>query len=144
MNSSDTSSAPLWPFFVYGIFVFALLTLILSLSYFLGQRHKDRATGQPYESGILETGSARLQFSAQFYLVAMMFVIFDIEVIFIILWALAFEELGWQGYLSICVFIGLLLAVLLYEWSLGALDFGPNAKKILNAYRKLTQKKSSV
>ena len=144
MNSSDTSSAPLWPFFVYGIFVFALLTLILSLSYFLGQRHKDRATGQPYESGILETGSARLQFSAQFYLVAMMFVIFDIEVVFIILWALAFEELGWQGYLSICVFIGLLLAVLLYEWSLGALDFGPNAKKILKAYRKLTQKKPSV
>ena len=144
MNRSDTSSAPLWPFFVYGIFVFALLAPILSLSYFLVQRHKDRATGQPYESGILEPGSARLPFSAQFYLVAMMFVIFDIEVVFIILWALAFEELGWQGYLSICVFIGLLLAVLLYEWSLGALDFGPNAKKILKAYRKLTQKKPSV
>jgi NADH-quinone oxidoreductase subunit A len=140
MNSSSTPVAPLWPFLVYGAFVLALLTLILSLSYFLGQRHKARASGQPYESGILETGSARLRFSAQFYLVAMMFVIFDIEVVFIVLWALAFHELGWPGYLSICVFIGLLFVVLIYEWSLGALDFGPDGKKILKAYRKLILK----
>ncbi len=144
MGISTTSNAPLWPFIVYGIFVLLLLTLILSLSYFLGQRHKGKATGQPYESGILETGTARLRFSAQFYLVAMMFVIFDIEVVFIVLWALAFKELGWEGYLSICVFIGLLLAVLIYEWSLGALDFGPNGKKILKAYKKLLLKKSSL
>ncbi|WP_432714212.1 NADH-quinone oxidoreductase subunit A [Pedobacter sp.] len=136
MDLSETTPAPLWPFFVYGIFVILLLTLIISLSYFLGQRHQGKATGQPYESGILETGSARLRFSAQFYLVAMMFVIFDIEVVFIVLWALAFQELGWQGYLSICVFIGLLFAVLIYEWSIGALDFGPNGKKILKAYKK--------
>jgi NADH-quinone oxidoreductase subunit A len=144
MNVSDTSNAPLWPFIVYGLFVLLLLTLILSLSYFLGQRHKGKATGQPYESGILETGTARLRFSAQFYLVAMMFVIFDIEVVFIVLWALAFNELGWPGYLSICVFIGLLLAVLIYEWSLGALDFGPDGKKILRAYKKIILKKSSL
>ncbi|MCX2452809.1 NADH-quinone oxidoreductase subunit A [Pedobacter sp. PLR] len=140
MNSSSTPAAPLWPFLVYGAFVLALLTLILSLSWFLGQRHKDRATGHPYESGILETGSARLRFSAQFYLVAMMFVIFDIEVVFIVLWALAFKELGWPGYLSICIFIGLLFVVLVYEWSLGALDFGPDGKKILKAYHKLILK----
>lgn len=141
MNSSSTPDTLLWPFLVYGVFVVFLLTLIISLSFFLGQRHKDRATGQPYESGILATGSARLRFSAQFYLVAMIFVIFDIEVVFIVLWALAFKELGWQGYLSICVFIGLLVAVLIYEWSIGALDFGPNGKKILKAYHKFTLKK---
>lgn len=141
MNSSSTPDTLLWPFLVYGVFVVLLLTLIISLSFFLGQRHKDRATGQPYESGILATGSARLRFSAQFYLVAMIFVIFDIEVVFIVLWALAFKELGWQGYLSICVFIGLLVAVLIYEWSIGALDFGPNGKKILKAYHKFTLKK---
>jgi len=100
--------------------------------------------GQPYESGILETGSARLHFSAQFYLVAMMFVIFDIEVVFIVLWALAFKELGWPGYLGICVFIGLLVVVLIYEWSLGALDFGPSGKKILQAYKKLILKKTDI
>lgn len=144
MNPISTPGVPLWLFLVYGVFVLALLTLILSLSYFLGQRHKAKAMDQPYESGIIETGSARLRFSAQFYLVAMMFVIFDIEVVFIVLWALAFQELGWPGYLSIFVFIGLLFAVLIYEWSIGALDFGPDGKKILKAYRKLIQKKPAV
>lgn len=140
MNASNTPDTLLWPFLVYGGFVLILLTLIISLSFFLGQRHKDRATGEPYESGILGTGSARLRFSAQFYLVAMIFVIFDIEVVFIVLWALAFKELGWTGYLSICVFIGLLVAVLIYEWRLGALDFGPSGRKILKAYHKFTLK----
>lgn len=141
MSSSDTPDTLLWPLLVYGAFVLILLTLIISLSFFLGQRHQNRATGQPYESGILATGSARLRFSAQFYLVAMIFVIFDIEVVFIVLWALAFKELGWPGYLSICIFIGLLVSVLVYEWSLGALNFGPNGKKILKAYHKFTLKK---
>lgn len=139
MLVSNTPQTPFWPFVLYAGFVLALLVLILSLSYFLGQRHNAKSTSQPYESGILETGTARLQFSAQFYLVAMMFVIFDIEVVFIVLWALAFNELGWPGYLGICVFIGLLIAVLVYEWSIGALDFGPDGKKILKAYRKLNK-----
>ncbi|WP_221392668.1 NADH-quinone oxidoreductase subunit A [Dyadobacter sp. NIV53] len=144
MNELDSSGTPGWPFWLYAALVLILLTFIISLSYFLGQHHEGRATGQPYESGVIETGSARLRFSAQFYLVAMMFVIFDIEVVFIVLWALAFKELGWQGYLSICVFIGLLFAVLIYEWSIGALDFGPDGKKILKAYRKLNIKKPAI
>lgn len=144
MASSNALSPPDWTFFVFAAFVLALLTFILSLSYFLGQRHSAKATGQPYESGILETGSARLRFSAQFYLMAMMFVIFDIEVVFIVLWAVAFNELGWPGYLAIFVFIFLLLAVLIYEWSIGALNFGPDGKKILKAYKKLNVQKPSV
>jgi NADH-quinone oxidoreductase subunit A len=144
MLEQTTSQTPFWPFLFYAGFVLALLTLIISLSYFLGQRHNDRATAQPYESGISETGTARLQFSAQFYLVAMMFVIFDIEVVFIVLWALAFNELGWPGYLGICIFIGLLIAVLVYEWSIGALDFGPDGKKILKAYKKINLKNKGL
>lgn len=138
MNETNT---PLWPFLVYGALVLFLLVFILCLSYFLGQRHSGKATGQPYESGILETGSARLRFSAQFYQVAMMFIIFEIEVVFIVLWAVAFKELGWPGYIGISIFIGILLAVLIYEWRIGALDLGPDGKKILKAYRKLTLKK---
>ena len=144
MIQQNSYSTPDWPFLVYGIFVLLLLTLILTLSYFLGQRHSARAMGQPYESGVLETGSARLRFSAQFYLMAMMFVIFDIEVVFIVLWALAFSELGWAGYMAIAVFIGLLFAVLIYEWSIGALDFGPDGKKLLKAYKKLNVQKGGV
>jgi NADH-quinone oxidoreductase subunit A len=140
----ETPQLPLWPILAYAGFVFLLLVLILCISYFLGQHHSDKATGQPYESGILEFGSARLRLSVQFYLIAMLFVIFDIEVVFIVLWALATNELGWPGYLAICVFIGLLVAVLIYEWSIGALDFGPNGKNILKGYRKTIRKKSML
>lgn len=121
---------------VYTAIVFALVGLILGLSYVLGQRHRDRATGEPYESGILSTGSARLRFPSQFYMVAMLFVIFDVEAVFIITWAIAFEELGWPGYLAVSVFIGILLVVLIYEWRNGALNFGPDGKRILKGYRK--------
>lgn len=142
MVESVPQTVPVWPFVVYGCLVVVLLAAIVSLSFILGQRHYDRSTGEPYESGILQTGTARLRFSSQFYLVAMMFVIFDVETVFIVLWALAFKELGWPGYSAICVFIGLLVAVLIYEWTIGALDFGPNGKKILKAYHKL--RKGSV
>lgn len=144
MSDAQVISTPDWPFLVYGGLVIMVLAIILGLSYMLGQHHNDRATGQPYESGILGTGSARLRFSSQFYLMAMMFVIFDIEVVFIVLWALAFNELGWPGYIAISFFILLLVAVLIYEWSIGALDFGPDGKKLLKQYRKLNIHKAGV
>ncbi len=121
----------------YGIIVVVLLATILILSYFLGQRHQDRSTDQPFESGILHTGTARLRFAPQFYLVAMLFVIFDVEAVFIMLWAVAFYELGWAGYIGISIFIILLLVVLIYEWSKGAFDFGPDGMKILKASKKI-------
>lgn len=140
MESSATNSTLIWPFMVYTAIVFALVGIILGISYVLGQRHKDRATGEPYESGILSTGGARLRFPSQFYLVAMLFVIFDVEAVFIITWAIAFEELGWPGYISVCVFIFILLVVLIYEWRNGALNFGPDGNKILKAYKKLSKR----
>ena len=133
-------SIPLWPFLLYAALVGLLLSAILTLSYFIGQRHKDRATDEPYEGGIIQAGSARLRFSAQFYLVAMLFVIFDVEAVFIFLWALGFYELGWPGYIGVAIFIGQLVVVLIYEWGIGALDVGPNATKILKAYKKKMRK----
>jgi len=128
---------PSWPFLVFGGIVLVLVLAILGLSYLLGQRHKDRATGEAYESGVLSTGSARLRFPSQFYLVAMLFVIFDIETVFVISWAIAFDDLGWAGFIGVSVFIFILLIVLIYEWRNGALDFGPDGKKILKAYWKM-------
>ena len=118
--------------------VLSLVGAMIGLSYFLGQRHNERATGDPYEGGILSHGSARIRFSSQFYLIAMLFVIFDVETIFIFSWAIAFRDLGWYGYAGVMVFIILLVVVLIYEWRVGALDFGPDGKKILKAYKKLT------
>ena len=133
-------SIPLWPFLLYAALVVLLLSAILTLSYLLGQHHKDRATDEPYEGGIIQAGSARLRFSAQFYLVAMLFVIFDVEAVFIMLWALGFYELGWPGYIGVAIFIGQLVVVLIYEWGIGALDVGPNASKIMKAYKKKMKK----
>jgi NADH-quinone oxidoreductase subunit A len=130
----------IWPILVYGAIVLSLVLAILGLSFILGQRHKEHATDEPYEGGILSTGSARLRFSSQFYLIAMLFVIFDVETIFIVCWAIAFKQLGWYGYIGVMVFVILLFVVLIYEWRNGALDFGPDGGKILKAYKQITAK----
>ena len=129
-----------WPFLVYAIAVVLLVSGMLLLSHFLGQRHSEHATDEPYESGILETGSARVRFPINYYIVALLFVIFDIEAIFIIAWGIAVKELGWTGYIAILIFIGVLISLLIYEWRIGALDFGPDTKRILKAYRKQKEK----
>src|SRR5579872_2905798 len=123
-----------WPIVVYFIAVILLVGGMLAVSSVLGERHREPATGAPYESGILSQGSAHLRLSAKFYLVAMFFVIFDLEAVFIFLWAIAGRELGWAGYAEILVFIGVLAAALAYLWRTGALDWcpaGPRAEENL-------------
>ena len=101
---------------------------MLALSAVLGQRHMERATGEPYESGIISTDSAHVRFSAKFYLVAMLFVIFDLEAVFLFAWAIAVPELGWTGYTVVLLFIGILAVALLYEWRMGVLDWAPHGR----------------
>ena len=122
--------AELWTLGVYFIVVVLLVAAMLAVSYVLGQRHDEHATGQPYESGILSEGSARVHVSAKFYLVAMFFVIFDLEAVFGFAWAVAARELGWMGYWEILVFIAVLLAALSYLWRSGALDWSPSRRTI--------------
>jgi NADH-quinone oxidoreductase subunit A len=113
-----------WPFFVYLGASVVVLAGMLVFSYLLGGRHNEPATGEPYESGVLPTGTARIRFDVTYYLVAMFFVIFDLEAIFIFLWAVALRRVGWMGYIDIAVFIGVLGVALAYLWRLGALDWG--------------------
>lgn len=122
-----------WPFIVFASFVIILIGIMIGLSYLLGERHREKTTDEPYESGIPPTGDARLRFSSGFYIIAMFFVIFDLDAVFIMLWAVSFRELGLPGYIGILVFIGLLIILLIYELSIGALDFGPDGKKILKS-----------
>ncbi len=119
------SNPALWPLAVYFGLTLLVVAGMLGVSYVLGQRHQDRDTDEPYESGIMPTGSARQRLSAKFYIVAMLFVIFDLEVAFIVAWVIAFWQVGWSGYLGAVVFIGVLFLALLYEWRQGALDWGP-------------------
>lgn len=120
-----------WPFLVYAMAVFLIAGIMIGLSHILGEKHKDKLTDEPFESGIPPTGSARLRFSSHFYLIAIFFVIFDLDAVFILAWAISFRELGLAGYIGIVVFIGLLIAVLVYEIGIKALDFGPKGKLIL-------------
>lgn len=124
-------NSPLWPFIVFAVIVISLVGIIISLSFILGENHSGKTMNEPYESGIPPTGDARLRFSSSFYLIAMFFVIFDLDAAFIMLWAVSFRELGVAGYIGILIFIGLLVVLLIYELSIGALDFGPDGKKIL-------------
>ncbi len=114
-----------WLLAVYAGAVILLVAAILAASYILGQRHREPATDSPYEGGILSEGSAHVRLSVKFYLVAMFFVIFDLEAVFIFLWAIAGRELGWTGYAEVLVFIGVLIAALAYVWRVGALDWFP-------------------
>jgi NADH-quinone oxidoreductase subunit A len=115
----------LWPLAVYFAAVLLLVGAMLGLSYVLGQRHHEPATGIPYESGVLPEGSARVRFSAQFYLVAAFFVVFDLEAVFLFAWAVAGRELGWRGYGEVSAFVAVLVCALAYLWRTGALDWAP-------------------
>ena len=115
--------AVLWPLAVYFGIVLFLAAMLLGASALLGERHHERATGLPYESGVASTGSARLRFGVSFYLVAVFFVVFDVEAAFLFAWAVALREIGWAGYLEGLIFIGVLMAALGYLWRSGGLAF---------------------
>ncbi|HEY7790606.1 MAG TPA: NADH-quinone oxidoreductase subunit A [Vicinamibacterales bacterium] len=115
----------LWPLVLYGACAVALVIVMLALSALLGERHREPATGIPYEGGIAATGSAPVRFPARFYLVAMFFVIFDLESIFLFGWAVAARRLGWPAYVEMVIFVGVLVATLWYLVRVGALDWAP-------------------
>ena len=137
MQTAAEHSSLLWPLLLYTGAVVLLVSIIVGLSYILGQRHKETETDDPFESGIKITGDARIRFPVHFYIVAMFFVIFDLEAVFIIAWAISLKDAGWTGYIGVLVFIFILIAVLVYEWKIGALDFGPKGKKILQAMKRI-------
>ena len=106
-----------------------LVVAMLLVSHYLGERRTGRGRQEPFESGIVPVGFGRFRLTAQFYVVAMLFVIFDMEVVFIIAWAIAFREVGWFGYGAAMVFLFILTAALIYEWRLGALEWGKKERR---------------
>lgn len=118
-----TNEFVLWPVLAYGAMVLLLIAAMIVLSYFLGERHSAPGRNQPYESGIQPTGSARLRYGAKYYLVAIFFIIFDVEAAIIFGWAVAFRDLGWPGFIAAFLFIVTLALGLVYVWKLGGLDW---------------------
>jgi NADH-quinone oxidoreductase subunit A len=117
------------PFLFYFSLVLLVVVTMLGLSYFLGQKTSRHYTNMPFESGIVSTGSAQFRISVHFYLPAILFIIFDLEVVFLFAWAVAVKQAGWPGFIEISVFIGILLAALFYLWRIGALDWRTQTQK---------------
>lgn len=102
---------------------------MLLVSSIAGGRDWGRAKNDPFESGVVSSGGAHIRFSAKFYLVAMFFVIFDVEALFLYAWAVSVREDGWAGFIEVTIFVVVLLVGLVYLWRLGALDWAPEARK---------------
>jgi NADH-quinone oxidoreductase subunit A len=96
---------------------------LVAASALVGRHKRSRAKDQPYECGILPTGDAREPFSVQFYLVGIIFILFDIEAIFLYPWALVFRELKLFGFVEMMLYVGILLAGYVYLWKKGAFDW---------------------
>jgi NADH-quinone oxidoreductase subunit A len=118
-----------WPLLVYFAFVVFLVGTVLVASYLLGPRHSESATAEPYEGGIVSEGSAAVRVSVKYYLVAMFFVVFDLEAVFLFAWAGAVRQLGWAGYCEVLLFVGVLFATLVYLWKIGALDWSRQLRR---------------
>ncbi len=110
------------------ILVFIVLGLGLGLGlelmgFLVGKNKPDDAKNAPFECGFDAFEDARVKFDVRFYLVAILFIIFDLEVAFLFPWAVVFNELGWFGVMSMGVFLGLLVVGFIYEWKKGALEW---------------------
>ena len=101
----------------------AVAALMLGLSYLLGKKVRNRVKDMPYESGIIPIGDARQRFSVKFYLVGMLFILFDIEAIFLYPWAVVYRQLKMFAFVEMLIFIALILCGFFFIWKKGALDW---------------------
>ncbi|MGC9945137.1 MAG: NADH-quinone oxidoreductase subunit A [Bryobacteraceae bacterium] len=112
-----------WPVLLQAVIAMAVATGMIGISYILGHKVRNRVKDMPYECGITPTGNARERFSVKFYLVGMLFILFDIEAIFLYPWAVVYRELKLFAFFEMLLFIALVLAGFFYIWKKGALDW---------------------
>jgi NADH-quinone oxidoreductase subunit A len=120
MSLFDASAAHHWAVAAFIIVILLVCAAMLGVSALLGGRTRGRAKTEPFESGIVSVGGAQMRLSAKFYLVAMFFVIFDVEALFLYAWAVLIEA---------AIFIFVLTAGLVYLWRIGALDWAPASRR---------------
>jgi NADH-quinone oxidoreductase subunit A len=112
-----------FPVIVQTVLAVLVAGALITLSFVLGKRVKDRVKDSPYECGITPTGSARERFSVKFYLVAIVFILFDIEAVFLYPWAVVYRELKMFAFVEMLLFIVLIVCGFFYIWKKGALDW---------------------
>ena len=111
---------------IYTVIATALIGVLLLAAWWLGAKRSSHRKKLPYESGIVPGSSARLAWPVPFYLVAIFFIVFDVEAAFIFTWAVGWEQLGLVGLIQITVFIVILFAGLVWLWLKGGLNWGPS------------------
>jgi NADH-quinone oxidoreductase subunit A len=112
-----------FPVLLQAVLAVVVALLLVSLAVLIGKRVKNRVKDTPYECGITPVGNARERFSVRFYLVAMLFILFDIEAIFLYPWAVVYRELKLFAFFEMLIFIALVLAGYFYIWKKGVLDW---------------------
>ena len=119
-----------FPVLLQALVAMLLAAGLLTVSYLLGKRVKNRVKDMPYESGIVPTGDARQRFSVKFYLVGMLFILFDIEAIFLYPWVVVYREPGMArvAFGEMLVFVILILSGFFYIWKKGALDWSESGR----------------
>src|SRR5271169_3390466 len=117
-----------FPVLVQALVAMATAAGLLTASFILGKRVRNRVKDMPYESGIVPTGDARRRFSVKFYLVGMLFILFDIEAIFLYPWVVVYRELKMFAFVEMLVFVVLILAGFFYIWKKGALDWAETGR----------------
>src|SRR5580658_6096235 len=126
-----TSLPQQWlPVLMQSVLALVIACALVTLSYVIGRKVKNKVKDMPYECGIAPTGDARERFSVKFYLVAMLFILFDIEAVFLYPWAVILRKLKMFGFWEMLVYIGIVLVGFVYIWKKGALDWGtPSARR---------------
>jgi NADH-quinone oxidoreductase subunit A len=112
-----------FPVLVQTVLAILVAAALITLSFVLGKRVKDKVKDSPYECGIPPTGTARERFSVKFYLVAIVFILFDIEAVFLYPWAVVYRELKMFAFVEMLLFIVLIVSGFIYVWKKGALDW---------------------
>jgi NADH-quinone oxidoreductase subunit A len=125
----DNYFARYLPLLLHFMIAFAIAGVIVVLSWLIGQHKPTRAKLSPYECGVQPIGDARSRFSVKFYLVAMLFILFDVEAVFLYPWAVILRELKMFGFWEMIVYIGIVLVGLFYIWKKGVIDWGPAAER---------------
>jgi len=128
-NELMPSGESLFSLGLYVAMAVGLIAFLLIACRLIGQKTHSRFKDQPYESGVDPTGLAQPGRPVPFYLVAIFFIVFDVEVVFISSWAVAYDLLGWSGFLQILFFIVILFLGLVYLWAEGALDWSPSHRR---------------
>ena len=111
------------PILVLLIISTVLAAVVIFISTFLGPRHPTLRKLQPYESGMTPLGPAQRRMPVKFYLVAVLFILFDVEIIFLYPWAVTFRQLGLFGFIEMVIFVAILLVGYVYAWKKGALEW---------------------